>query len=86
MANSLIGIWLTFAPAGIYTPYLNPDDSLHLMQFLRSQWGMTPAVDQEVGGLLMWVGAGFVFISVMVAAMVRWLGAVDAGATSAAAL
>jgi cytochrome c oxidase assembly factor CtaG len=86
LANSLIGIWLTFAPAGIYTPYLNPDDSLHLMQLLRSGWGMTPAVDQEVGGLLMWVGAGFVFISIMVAAMVRWLGAVDTGVTSTAAL
>jgi cytochrome c oxidase assembly factor CtaG len=85
-ANTLIGIWLTFAPAVIYTPYLNPDDSLHLMQLLRSGWGITPAVDQEVGGLLMWVGGGFVFISVMVVAMVRWLGAVDPGATSAAAL
>jgi cytochrome c oxidase assembly factor CtaG len=86
MANSLIGIWLTFAPAGIYTPYLNPDDSLHLMELLRSGWGITPAVDQEVGGLLMWVGAGFVFISVMAASIVRWLGAVDTGVTSAAAL
>jgi cytochrome c oxidase assembly factor CtaG len=86
MANSLIGIWLTFAPAGIYSPYLNPEDSLHLMELLRSGWGMTPAVDQEVGGLLMWVGGGFVFISVMAAAMVRWLGAADTGATSAAAL
>jgi cytochrome c oxidase assembly factor CtaG len=56
------------------------------MELLRSGWGMTPAVDQEVGGLLMWVGGGFVFISVMAAAMVRWLGAADTGATSAAAL
>jgi cytochrome c oxidase assembly factor CtaG len=86
LANSLLGIWLTFAPAGIYAPYLDPDDSLHLVQLLRSGWGITPAVDQEVGGLLMWVGGGFVFIAVMVAAMVRWLGAVDTGATSAAAL
>jgi cytochrome c oxidase assembly factor CtaG len=86
MANSLIGIWLTFAPAGIYTPYIHPDDSLHLAALLRSGWGMTPAVDQEVGGLLMWVGAGFVFIFVMAASIVRWLGAVDTGAISAAAL
>jgi cytochrome c oxidase assembly factor CtaG len=86
MANSLIGIWLTFAPAGIYSPYLNPADSLHVMELLRSGWGMTPAVDQEVGGLLMWVGGGFVFISVMAAAIVRWLGAIDADSTSAAAL
>jgi cytochrome c oxidase assembly factor CtaG len=84
MTNSLIGIWLTFAPAGFYTPYLKPDDSRHLLEILRSGWGMTPAVDQEVGGLLMWVGGGFVFVSVMAAAIVRWLGAVDTVTTSAA--
>jgi cytochrome c oxidase assembly factor CtaG len=77
MANSLIGIWLTFAPVALYTPYLYPDDSLHMMGLLRSEWGMTPAVDQEVGGLIMWVGGGFVFVSVMTAAIVRWLGQAD---------
>jgi cytochrome c oxidase assembly factor CtaG len=85
MANSLIGIWLTFASAGIYTPYLYPEDSLHLMEFLRSGLGITPAVDQEVGGLLMWVVGGFVFVSVMAAEIVRWFGAVSMGATSAPA-
>jgi cytochrome c oxidase assembly factor CtaG len=84
IANSLIGIWLTFAPAGVYAPYLNPDDSLHLLELLRSRWGITTAVDQEVGGLLMWVGGAFVFVSVMAAAIVRWLGPADAGASSAA--
>jgi cytochrome c oxidase assembly factor CtaG len=84
MANSLIGIWLTFSPAGLYTPYLYPDDSLHLMALLRSGWGMTPAIDQEVAGLIMWVGGGFVFVSVMAAAIVRWLGEADAGTPSVA--
>jgi cytochrome c oxidase assembly factor CtaG len=85
MANSLIGIWLTFAPGALYSPYLHPDDSLRIMELLRSTWGITPAIDQEVAGLFMWVGGGFVFVSIMAAAIVRWLGEIDPGATSTAA-
>jgi cytochrome c oxidase assembly factor CtaG len=74
MANSLLGIWLTFAPAGLYAPYLQPADTLHVAALLRAGWGITPAIDQEVGGLLMWVGGGFVFLAVMVALLLRWFG------------
>jgi cytochrome c oxidase assembly factor CtaG len=86
IANSLLGIWLTFAPAGTYAPYLHPSDSLQVLEALRSGWGLTPAIDQQVGGLLMWVGGGFVFVTVMVTKVVRWLGSVDTGAPSAAAM
>lgn len=74
MANSLLGIWLTFAPAGLYAPYLRPADSLHVAALLRGAWGMTPALDQEVGGLLMWVGGGFVFLAAMVVLLLQWFG------------
>jgi cytochrome c oxidase assembly factor CtaG len=73
IGNSLLGIWLTFAPAGLYAPYLHPQDSLGILQLLRSGWGLTPAVDQQIGGLLMWVGGGFVFVTVMAVQVVRWL-------------
>jgi cytochrome c oxidase assembly factor CtaG len=85
IANCFLGIWLTFAPAGTYTPYLHPRDSLHVVELLRLGWGLTPTVDQQVGGLLMWVGGGFVFVTVMVVSVVRWLGAVDTGSTAAPA-
>jgi cytochrome c oxidase assembly factor CtaG len=71
IANSLIGIWLTFASVAIYKPYLDPVDSLRLMQLFRSEWGVTPVVDQEVAGLLMWIGGGFVFVSVMTSTFVH---------------
>jgi cytochrome c oxidase assembly factor CtaG len=74
MANSLLGLWLTFAPAGLYAPYLHPADTLHVAGLLRAGWRITPALDQEVGGLLMWVGGGFVFLAVMVALFLRWFG------------
>jgi putative membrane protein len=83
MANSLIGIWLTFAPVAVYKPYLHPDDSLRLMQLLRSGWGITPAVDQQVAGLLMWIGGGFVFVSVMAGAFVHSFAAPHLGDSSA---
>src|ERR1700682_3058709 len=64
MANSLLGIWLTFAPAGLYAPYLHPADSLHIAALLRTGWGLTPALDQEGGGLLMWGARGFALLAV----------------------
>jgi cytochrome c oxidase assembly factor CtaG len=85
MANSLLGIWLTFAPAGLYAPYLHPDDALHLEHLLRTGWGLTPALDQQIGGLLMWVGGGFVFLAVMVAEFLRWYRAAEPDGASAAA-
>jgi len=77
MANSLLGILLTFAPEGLYAPYLHPADSLHVATLLRSGWGLTPALDQEVGGLLMWVGGGFVFLAVMIALFLQWFGMLE---------
>ena len=77
MANSLLGIWLTFAPAGIYTLYPNGSDPLDLTEVLRSTWGLTPAVDQQMGGLLMWVGGGVVFGGLMAVKIVRWFGTAD---------
>jgi putative membrane protein len=85
MANSLLGIWLTFAHAAIYAPYLHPDDSLHVIELLRSGWGLTPAIDQQLGGLFMWVGASFVFLTVMVVMLLRWFGSSEMDASSAAA-
>jgi putative membrane protein len=85
IGNSLLGIWLTFAPAVLYSPYLHPQDSLGILELLRSGWGLTPAVDQQIGGLLMWVGGGFVFVIVMVVQVVRWLGSVEEDIASPAA-
>ncbi|MBV8773102.1 MAG: cytochrome c oxidase assembly protein [Deltaproteobacteria bacterium] len=77
IANSLLGVWLTFAPGQLYAAYLHPHDSLNILATLRSGWGLTPAVDQQIGGLLMWVGGSFVFVTVMAVEVIRWLGSVD---------
>jgi cytochrome c oxidase assembly factor CtaG len=85
MANSLLGIWLTFAPAGLYAPYLYSGDSLHVAARLREGWGLTPALDQQVGGLLMWVGGGFVFLAAMMVLFLKWFGTEESDGVAAAA-
>jgi cytochrome c oxidase assembly factor CtaG len=72
MANSLLGMWLTFAPGALYSPYLHPHDTLHIDALLRTQWKLMPIVDQQIGGLLMWVGGGFVFLAAMLASFLQW--------------
>ena len=84
LANTLLGIWLSFAPPGLYAPYLHPADSLHISALLRTGWGLTPALDQQVAGLLMWVGGGFVFLAVMVALLLQWFGTAETGGVAPA--
>lgn len=84
LANSLLGIWLTFSPAGLYAPYVHPEDSLHLLGILWVGLGLTPALDQQAGGLLMWVGGGFVFLGAMLGLFLRWFDAERSGTDSAA--
>src|SRR5699024_1612933 len=49
---SLLGALLTFSPRVWYTPYLET----------TSAWGISPLADQQLGGLIMWVPAGAVFV------------------------
>ena len=74
IANSLLGIWLTFLPNALYSPYFHPHDTLHIDTLLRVQWGLEPIVDQQIGGLMMWVGGGFVFLAAMLASFLQWFG------------
>ncbi|HTI30433.1 MAG TPA: cytochrome c oxidase assembly protein [Methylomirabilota bacterium] len=63
--NSFLGITLMSAPTALYPHYLtNVRD-----------WGPTPAVDQSIGGMLMWAGGDVAFLLAMgfvVAAWVRY--------------
>jgi cytochrome c oxidase assembly factor CtaG len=39
---------------------------------IRQGWGFSAAVDQQVGGLLMWVGNTPVYLVACLAALARW--------------
>jgi putative membrane protein len=60
--NAILGIVITFAPAGFYSAYLHPADPFGWLSTIRNQWGITPHLDQEIGGIIMWVPGSFVYV------------------------
>ena len=69
---SLLGAFLTFAPARLYPAYLNPADTLGILPLLRENWGLDPKSDQQLGGLLMWVPGCFVYLAGILFTVMRW--------------
>ena len=65
--NSFLGIALMSAPTALYPHYLSN----------VRDWGPTPAVDQSVGGMLMWVGGDVVFLLAMGLVVAAWVRAED---------
>jgi putative membrane protein len=72
LVNVLLGIFFTFYPPGAYPEYMHPEDVHGWLPVLREQWGLTPALDQQWGGLLMWVPAGLIFLIAMLYSGARW--------------
>ncbi|MFY9907056.1 MAG: cytochrome c oxidase assembly protein [Terriglobales bacterium] len=72
VAHTVLAILLTFAPLGLYPAYLQPPDTLNILPLIRDRWGLTPRADQQWGGLLMWVPACLVYLSVLLATLMRW--------------
>lgn len=60
---SALGALLTFSTVIWYPAYLKT----------TSTWGLTPLQDQQLGGLLMWVPSGVVFIVIGLVLFARWL-------------
>jgi putative membrane protein len=60
---SALGALLTFSSVIWYPIYANRTES----------WNLTPLQDQQLGGLLMWVPSGVVFIVIGIWLFARWL-------------
>lgn len=71
-AHSVLGIILTFAPLGHYPAYISPADAYGILPVIRGQWGISPSLDQQWGGLLMWVPACLVFLAFILVTLARW--------------
>ncbi|HKR01701.1 MAG TPA: cytochrome c oxidase assembly protein [Pyrinomonadaceae bacterium] len=61
--SGVLGALITFARSAWYPAYANSTQS----------WGLTPLEDQQLGGLIMWVPAGLVYIIAGLALMVGWM-------------
>jgi cytochrome c oxidase assembly factor CtaG len=68
MPSVALGAGLTFLPP-LYAPYVQ--------QMVRA-WGLSPAVDQQLGGLIMWVPLNIAYIGVVSVLFIRWMQQQDA--------
>jgi putative membrane protein len=71
---TVLGIIITFSPVEVCSIYLHPVDRLNLLPLIQNQWGLTPARDQQLGGLLMWVPACLIYVCGIFGLFVRWHG------------
>jgi putative membrane protein len=67
MHTSLLGALLTFSPSAWYPVYAQSAPA----------WGLTALEDQQLGGLIMWVPAGFVYLVIALLMFAAWLGALE---------
>jgi putative membrane protein len=74
---TILGIIITFSPVEVCSIYLHPVDRLGILPLIHNQWGLTPAKDQQLGGLLMWVPACLIYFCGILGLLARWFG--DAG-------
>ncbi len=77
VASSLLGIILTFASPSLYAVYLHPVDTRGFLSLIRDGWGLSPAMDQQFGGLIMWVPGGLVYLCAIVGTFACWQGESD---------
>jgi putative membrane protein len=61
--TSILGALLTFATVAWYPAYGTS----------VSAWGLTPLEDQQIGGLIMWVPAGLVYLAAGLVLMMEWM-------------
>jgi putative membrane protein len=61
--NILLGAMLTFGEPPVYSHYLAAVD----------HWGVTPAQDQQLGGILMWLGGSMMYLVAMLTIFMGWL-------------
>lgn len=66
--TSILGALLTFAPHIWYPGYSTTTQA----------WGLTPLEDQQIGGLIMWVPAGLVYLAAGLWLFAGWLKESDA--------
>jgi len=71
-SSSVLGILIAFAPAGLYTGYLHPIDTLGILHVIRHDWGIDAASDQQIGGLLMWIPGGIAYLVAIIGVFGHW--------------
>jgi putative membrane protein len=71
--SGLLGAFLTFTPR-LWYPIYAPT---------TLAWGLSPIEDQQLGGLIMWVPAGIVYIVAALIMFAAWIGSSEQSAVAA---
>jgi putative membrane protein len=74
VACSVLGISITFSPVTVCAAYGHAADPLGALPLVRA-WGLTASVDQQLGGLLMWVPGCTLYAGAILAVVRRFYGA-----------
>jgi cytochrome c oxidase assembly factor CtaG len=75
VACTILGIAITLSPVAVCAAYGHAADPLGALPLVRGQWGLTPVVDQQLGGLLMWVPGCTLYAWAILAIVARFYGA-----------
>jgi cytochrome c oxidase assembly factor CtaG len=73
---TLLGIYITFTTITVCPAFANPVDRLGILSRLYDA-GLTPGVDQHLGGLLMWVPPCMLYVSASISLLCRWYAVMD---------
>jgi putative membrane protein len=68
---TVLGILITFSASDLYGSAMTGNDST-LWTLIRSGWGITPQIDQQIGGLIMWVPACMIYLTSIMITLARW--------------
>ncbi len=68
---TVLGIFITFAPSGFFSAYMTGNNPA-ILNFFHNNMGLTPDVDQQAAGLIMWVPACLVYLTIIMIIMAKW--------------
>lgn len=69
---SLLGIYIAFTPNTVCPIFMSGLDPAGIRLMLGSSWGLSYAVDQQLGGLIMWIPSCILYVGSVMALMGRW--------------
>jgi cytochrome c oxidase assembly factor CtaG len=78
-ACTVLGVTIAFSPVEVCSAYGHSVDPLGALPLVRG-WGLTSSVDQQLGGLLMWVPGCTVYAGAILALVARFYSTPHEGA------
>jgi putative membrane protein len=68
---TVLGILITFSPGSMFASGMGTAD-MNVANMVRTEWGITPGIDQMMGGLIMWVPACIIYLTNIMIVLFRW--------------